>query len=52
MPLDERGGGCQQTCANVGPIFMLSMETFLGGEGGTVVENSTTDNANSSHLVA
>ena len=45
MPLNE--GGYQQILANVGPIFMLSMETFLGGEGGTVAENST----NSSHLV-
>ena len=45
MPLNE--GASQQIRANVGPIFMLSMETFVGREGGTVAENST-----KSHLVA
>ena len=49
MPLNE--GACQQILANVGPIFMLLMEIFVGREGGTVAENSTTGNANSSHLV-
>ena len=48
-PLNE--GGCQQILANVGPIFMYSMEIFVGREGGTAAENSTTDNVNSSHLV-
>ena len=33
MPMDE--GGCQQTLANVAPMSMLWMETFLGREGGT-----------------
>ena len=38
MPLNE--GTCQHTLAKVGPTSILSMEMFVGWEGGAVAESN------------